>query len=380
MRVGIVTLYRGYNYGTSLQAYALKKYISSLGYDTQIIWTNENTEAGRDVRIGKIFRIVRRCILHPALFKKTFLGYKNSLTAEVPSPIKDKFLDFTKEELQVQGMNMNELKKFAASDETVAVVCGSDQIWSAAGANVDPLYFLQFVPKTKRIAYAPSFGSSMVPSYNRKLIKKYLKGFSHISVREDQGEKIVRELTGHNATVVLDPTLLQRWNSERNTINKKDYIVAYFLDKPSKAAIDSLRKAAVELACPIIAFPYKHFSYQEVPGTVYPDIGPKEFVSVIKNAKCVYTDSFHGTAFSINLQVPFWTFSRNYAGGVEQSSRITSLLKMVHMEEQYLTDRSSDKSVPQLNFEFSEKQLNIQREFSRKYLTDAFAEVVSSKI
>ena len=379
MRVGIVTLYRGYNYGTSLQAYALKKYISSLGYDAQIIWTDENTESGRDVRIGKIFRIIRRSVIRPALFKRTFLGYKNSLTAEMSQAIKQKFLDFTKEELQVQGMNMKELKKFAASDGTAAVVCGSDQIWSAAGANVEPLYFLQFVPEEQRVAYAPSFGSSTVPSYNRKLIQKYLKGFAHISVREDQGAKIVKELTGRDVAVVLDPTLLQKWDVEKKVIEEKDYIIAYFLNEPSQAALENLKKASEKLTCPIVAFPYKHLSYNEIQGIVYPDIGPKEFVSVIKNAKCVYTDSFHGTAFSINLQVPFWTFSRNYKGVVEQSSRITSLLKMVHMENQYITEQSLEKIVPELNFEYSEKQLEKNRELSRQYLVEALRKTASKR-
>ena len=191
MRVGIITLYRGYNYGTSLQAYALKKYIASLGYDAQIIWSKENTTAGRDIRIGKIIRIVRRSCFRPKLFKHTFLGYKNSIAAEIPTSIKRRFLEFTQRELQVEGMSMRNLKKFASSEKTVAVVCGSDQIWSAAGANVEPLYFLRFVPREKRVAYAPSFGSSTVPSYNRNLLKKYLEDIPKISIREEQGAKII---------------------------------------------------------------------------------------------------------------------------------------------------------------------------------------------
>lgn len=379
MRVGIVTLYRGYNYGTSLQAYALKKYISSLGYDAQIIWTDENTESGRDVRIGKIFRIIRRSVIRPALFKRTFLGYKNSLTAEMSQAIKQKFLDFTKEELQVQGMNMKELKKFAVSDGTAAVVCGSDQIWSAAGANVEPLYFLQFVPEEKRVAYAPSFGSSTVPSYNRKLIQKYLKGFAHISVREDQGAKIVKELTGRDVAVVLDPTLLQKWDVEKKVIEEKDYIVAYFLNEPSQAALESLKKASEKLTCPIVAFPYKHLSYNEIQEIVYPDIGPKEFVSVIKNAKCVYTDSFHGTAFSINLQVPFWTFSRNYKGVVEQSSRITSLLEKMNLTERYITSQSVCDADSNLDFSFAQKKLERERIISKRYLSEALKQAEGKK-
>lgn len=372
MRVGIITLYRGYNYGTSLQAYALKKYIASLGYDAQIIWSKENTTAGRDIRIGKIIRIVRRSCFRPKLFKHTFWGYKNSIAAEIPTSIKRRFLEFTQRELQVEGMSMRNLKKFATSEKTVAVVCGSDQIWSAAGANVEPLYFLRFVPREKRVAYAPSFGSSTVPSYNRNLLKKYLEDIPKISIREEQGAKIIEDLIGRTVPVVLDPTLLEKWDDMDEPVSWKDYVVAYFLSEPSENVIKSLKIVEEQYRCKIISFPYKYSAYDGLKNIEYPDVGPKEFVSIIKKAKCVYTDSFHGTAFSINQHVPFWTFSRNYKGVVEQSSRITSLLKMMRLENQYISDRDIIcKEIPQMDFSFSEQQLCNQRNISRDYLINA---------
>ncbi len=371
MRVGIITLYRGYNYGTSLQAYALKQYVASLGYEAKIIWTNENTMNGRDVRVGKIIRIFRRCIFRPELFKRTFLGYRDSITAEISPEIKKKFLKFTQQKLQVQGMSMKELKKFAADEETLAVICGSDQIWSAAGANVEPLYFLRFAPERKRVAYAPSFGSSTVPSYNYKLIQKYLTEIPQISVREDQGLKIVKDLIGREVSVVLDPTLLKKWDVPQNLFFKQKYVVAYFLNTPSQNALESLKIAQEKYNCKIVAFPYKHRSYKKLQNVVYSDVGPEEFVEIIGNASCVYTDSFHGTAFAINLHVPFWTFSRNYKGVVEQSSRITSLLKMVDMGQQYISGERVCEKIPELDFTVSEQRLIEQREISQKYLINA---------
>lgn len=374
MRVGIITLYRGYNYGTSLQAYALKKYIASLGYDAKIIWTKENTTAGRDIRIGKIIRIVRRSCFRPKLFKHTFWGYKNSIAAEMPTSIKRKFLEFTQRELQVEGMSMRNLKKFASSEKTVAVVCGSDQIWSAAGANVEPLYFLRFVPREKRVAYAPSFGSSTVPSYNRNLLKRYLEDIPKISIREKQGAKIIEDLIGRTVPVVLDPTLLEKWDDIDEPLSWKNYVVAYFLSEPSENVLKSLKIAQEKYNCKIVSFPYKHPAYDELRDIEYPVVGPKEFVSIIKRARCVYTDSFHGTAFSINLHVPFWTFSRNYKGVIEQSSRITSLLRMMRLENQYISDQNIIcKDIPQIDFLFAEQQLCYQRDISRQYLLNALS-------
>ena len=90
-KVGIITLYRGYNYGTSLQAYALKKAISDLGYDTEILWTNENTHAGRDIRVEKIVRMAARMLVHPELRKNTIRGYKKSLGTPIEERIKEEF-------------------------------------------------------------------------------------------------------------------------------------------------------------------------------------------------------------------------------------------------------------------------------------------------
>ena len=155
-------------------------------------------------------------------------------------------------------------------------------------------------------------------------------------------------------------------------VSWKDYVVAYFLSEPSENVIKSLKIVEEQYRCKIISFPYKHSAYDGLKNIEYPDVGPKEFVSIIKKAKCVYTDSFHGTAFSINLHVPFWTFSRNYKGVVEQSSRITSLLKMMRLENQYISDRDIIcKEIPQMDFSFSEQQLCNQRNISRDYLINA---------
>ncbi|MGA3234627.1 hypothetical protein ACA593_18305, partial [Lactiplantibacillus pentosus] len=70
-QIGLVTLYRGYNYGTSLQAYALKTYLEQLGYETDIIWKREGAHSGRDIRFEKLFRMFKQSILRPNLLKET---------------------------------------------------------------------------------------------------------------------------------------------------------------------------------------------------------------------------------------------------------------------------------------------------------------------
>lgn len=368
--VGIITLYRGYNYGTSLQAYALKKVIGELGYYATILWTDENTHSGRDIRINKVLRMGFRMLIHPDLFKHTIEAYNRSLRQPLDDAIKSKFIEFEKKHLQVKGLSFQKLKNFAYAADTQALVCGSDQIWSAAGANIEPLYYLQFAPQNKRVAYAPSFGASEIPAYNKALIKRYLQGFHRISVREKRGAEIVKELLGIDVPVLIDPTLLLDWNEWKGGANNKDYILLYFLDEPSDDTIDYIQWLADNIAAEVYALPYRFKKYEKLTFLKYINAGPEEFVSLVSDAKFVLTDSFHGTAFSINFNVPFYTFARNY-GSVRQTSRITSLLQTFGLEKQYIECvQQVIKSVPSLDFTRSNEILTEQRKKAEKYLKE----------
>lgn len=379
--IGIITLYRGYNYGTSLQAYALKKVIGELGYYATILWTDENAHSGRDIRINKVLRMGVRMLIHPDLFKHTIEAYNRSLRQPLDDAIKSKFIEFEKKHLQVKGLPFQKLKNFAYAADTQALVCGSDQIWSAAGANVEPLYYLRFAPIDKRVAYAPSFGASKVPAYNQKLIKKYIAEIPYVSVREKQGAQIVFDLTKREVPVVLDPTLLVDWNQWEKP-EKGDYFLLYFLSEPSLNTINKIAALAKRENCRIVALPYRFCVYSKIKDIDYPNAGPKEFVKLIRNARCVYTDSFHGTIFSINLNVPFWTIARNYGKGiVEQSSRITSILETFKLSGQYICNDAEAKlsDIPLLDFEEINLIRKEQKEKSLEYLKKALGEKNGSK-
>mgnify|MGYP002853589345 CR=1 FL=1 len=378
MKIGLVTLYRGYNYGTSLQAYALKYFISSLGYQTEIIWLAEGAQKGRDIRLGKIAKMLWRCLWHFQLFKHTFLSYKNSFSKKILPGIKTKFLEFADEKLQVKGLAEKQLKAFSVDKDTLAVVCGSDQIWSATAANIEPLYFLRFAPEQKRVAYAPSLGSKTVSQYNKKILTKYISEIPFVSVREESGARIIKELTGREVPVLLDPTLLLDWNDFCTESIFENYIVAYFLDVPSSVALQSIKHISNKYNCRVIVFPHKYAEYQPFNNIMYYPAGPQDFICLIKGAKCVLTDSFHGTIFSINLQTPFWTFERNYASGKGQSDRIISILNKMNLQSYYIT--APDEKIQNIpsdkqTMKVAKKWILTQRDVARKYLQDAFRQI-----
>lgn len=375
MKIGIITLYRGYNYGTSLQAYALKKYLCNLGYESEIIWEKKSYLKGRDIRLVKILRMIRRSFFHPKLIVKTYLGYKNNFHNEPNEESKKKFTFFMHNVLKVKGLSYNDLKKFAESKDVAAIICGSDQIWNANTPNVDPLYYLRFVPKNKRIAYAPSFGSSTIPIYNKRIMSKYLKDIPNISVREKSGVKIVKKLIDREVPSLIDPTLLLDWKSEKYSRNNEDYILLYFLDEPSDDVINYIEKIINTYGLSIKALPFMFDSYKKLENVEFISAGPFEFVSLIINAKYVFTDSFHGTAFSVNLKKPFFTFERNYKNNRGQSSRIIDFLELVGLKNQYMNDEvlKSDISLPKIDFSYASKVLAKERKKSKRYLNNAIS-------
>jgi len=379
----IATTYKGYNFGTSLQAYASKLFISKMGYVGEIIWYKDFLAKGRDIRIRKILMILLRIISSPSLFKKTILIYKNSFEREIGEESKVFFKKFAEDKLNVKKMYWYELKKYAKSNDVIASICGSDQIWNATNIYIDPIYYLKFSPQERRVAYAPSFGKDQIPNYNKNIIKKNIEKIKYISVREEQGVNIIKELLGKDVPVMLDPTLLiqrEQWiNESVNYLAKieEDYILLYFLDSPSQMAMKYINRVVEKFGLKVIAIPNMHTEFQKFPNYVIKNVGPLEFVNLVAHAKFVCTDSFHGTAFSVNLNIPFITFKREYGAASDQSSRIISLLSNLKLEDRYISDNEAELDLLGLSFEVSEKILENEREKAKEYLIQAFTSIES---
>lgn len=386
-KIGIATVHTGFNYGSCLQAYAGQTYLSSLGYDVELLWYKDGLVKGRDIRIKKLICMGMRTIWRPKLLKKTFLTYQRSLKKEINQQTKEYFLDFQKKNLKVKKCSWGELKQYAKDPNTLACVCGSDQIWNATNVYIDPIFYLRFAPKYKRVAYAPSFGKNEIPNYNKNIIKNYISDFNYISVREEQGTEIVKELINRNVPAVIDPTLLLNKEQWSRCINKemylpKEYILVYFLDKPTKTALSYIEKLEKDLQVPIIAIPYKYEELSSFRNLTYKDAGPEQFLNLIKNARFVCTDSFHGMAFSANFNIPFYIFQRDYGTATDQSSRIISLLEKLNLDDRFVheVNESNLKNFKlDINFDVSNNKLYEEREKSRMYLESAFAEIEKTK-
>lgn len=387
-KISITTVYTGFNYGSSLQAYASKEYLSSLGYEAEILWYRDGFIKGRDFRLKKLLIMFLRTFWRPSLFRKTFSTYKKSLQKEISEDVKKAFLEFTDSKLQVKKYSWSGLKAYARNDNVLACICGSDQIWNATNVYIDPIFYLLFAPRQKRIAYAPSFGKSEIPKYNKEIIRTYVSEFDYLSVREEQGATIIADLIGTDAPVLIDPTLLLDKNDWLNmvgnlqTCKRGEYILLYFLDEPSSSAIQYIKRLIEVYNYSIIAIPYQHSEFANFDCCYTVCAGPLEFIDLVSKASFVCTDSFHGTAFSINLNIPFLTFKRDYGTAADQSSRIVSLLNKLGLKERFISEMESKEEINleyQMYFENSNRLLANERQKAKEYLLNSIA-AIESKI
>lgn len=377
-KVAIMTWYSYRNFGTALQAAAMPYVISKLGYKPfNISYDPEPVQRKNNrVRRSLVKRIIKRA--------KWVFGPR-PLASKERNAAFDRFissnLNFTEE---VAG---NELVKL--SDFFDAFVCGSDQIWSPRC--FDAHYYLDFVSNpSKKIAYAPSFGcESITDNRMASRIASLIQKFGSIAVREKTGASIVEHLIGVRPQVVLDPTLLldaEEWQGFSNPypINTEEpYCLFYFLGSYS-----GNRRAAYKIAesrgLKVLEIPVFQQQIRQ-PSTLGADIGPAEFVSLIRDAELVCTDSFHGMVFATILNSQFVPFERFEPEGKDsQNTRVYNYLDVVGLKKILLTRAQlgnwRDYADPFIDFETVMCRIRTQREESLQYLKNALAAATTCSI
>lgn len=252
-KIGISTVHTGFNYGSALQAYASKVILQELGYQGINISLKGSLIKGRDVRIKKIAVIAIRLLRQPHNIKKRVSIYSDNLSKSYSEQTKVLFNNFRLNKINPYSCTWNQLKRIAKSDDFKAFLCGSDQVWNSEALYVDPQYYLRFAPKVKRIAFSPSFGRDKVADYNKSIIKKYIMDIPNLSVREESGVSIIKELTNKDAAHLIDPTLMldgTKWDQylelQEDISDTENYILAYFLNEPSDYAKECIKKLAQE--------------------------------------------------------------------------------------------------------------------------------------
>lgn len=291
-KVVIVTINISYNIGNKLQNYALKKTLENLGYRVCTLKNIYNLTSKK----AKVLKKLSPTALLAIYRLKRVLGF-DKLESQ-------RMIEYVKFDKKLGNKYYSKHALKSLSKKISAFVAGSDQVWNfdfqINDMEINMLGF--YTDGAKKISYAASVGMKEFSDLQSETVKKYLPKFDLLSVRENDAKRLIEPIVGKEVKVVLDPTLLldsAQWDKialKPKWYDGSDYALIYFLgEKDDKfiKLIDELKQAkGLKIIDPLDK---KSPSYQ---------CGPAQFVYLIKNSKCVVTDSYHATVFSLIYQRP----------------------------------------------------------------------------
>lgn len=329
MRIGVVTFHHSINsYGACLQAYATVSTLRDMGYEAELI----NYENYYEQRVFKDRSkpLLSKLYIRVNWFARMFLfgGWKSPKVQK--RELDNIYGGVTEIYHSVREMNGLQYD---------VLLVGSDQVWNPEiSGYLDPVYLLEFGSAKRRISYASSMGSYTLTANEAKHFSEALSNYFAISVRETFAKKQLQPLSDKHIDVVLDPTLLlsrEQW-AAKMSIQKEHssnaYILTYFIGSSIEKLWDKVEPYAKALSLPIHNIQTHKRKSMHV-DYVLCNMTLNEMLNSIENAALVITDSFHGTAFSVNLGKQFVVIPN-----VKNPLRVENLLSILGLSERILPD------------------------------------------
>lgn len=383
-KVGIITIVNANNYGAELQAFATFRKLQLMGYNAEIInylyykdWRYIDSKMSRSFNSmsikGKIIYFAKYRVASFVL---------NKILPLICKDVKQRIANFNSfHQHNTRFSKLYKSMKDLYTDTPIydVYMVGSDQVWNPnASSSIEP-YFLTFAPHSAlTVSYASSFGVSKIENNSiANRIKLGLSSIKTISVRESSGVNLVKELTGRTAQLVCDPTLLlnkSEWTMFMKPVSNmpQRYVLIYQLSE-SDAIVKLATRIGKQEQIPVYRICKRAFKVKKDKGVVnILNAGPSEFLSLITNASFIITNSFHGTAFSINFDVPFYTV---VSAKKKNNNRMESLLDYVGLGKRIVKDDVDITNLPIVGYDVNATQLKLKsfRLESEKFLEDALA-------
>lgn len=350
MKIGIITIHYGFNFGSALQAYALSNFIN-----TQLTGVNA--------------KLIKYIPPRYSIYRRYFATnkYKNNIKKMaylfITMPFKlrnqwifdrflDKYIPMTKKINNIYDAR-NVTGRFDG------FITGSDQVWNSDyNEGIDPMYYLEFASATqKKFSYAASCGRDDISSEEWDIIDEYLKSFSGISLRERNTTKSFRDKGYHNAIQSLDPIFLLN-KEEWKKIEKRphtvisEYVLIYCLDSDEDELIRVAKEIANNRKLKIAIISYSHVWNRYDVDYIYRNQSPNNFLWLISHASYVVTNSFHGVAFSINLEKQFVAVKRK-----RYNNRLDSILETMNLLNRYVIQQEYFKMKDDIDYD----KINIRK-------------------
>lgn len=367
-KISVITVLNTINYGSVLQTFATQKYLENLGMEVEFI-----DYCRPDQRAG-----ARAC--------RVLLDKKNSLKQWIKKPLRDvlelvsickstkMFRKFLRENIHLTTARYASIHDLVENPPDADIYAtGSDQMWNSEwNQGIEKSFFLTFVPNNKkRISFSTSIGKTVWDKWEAEKVVPLLQKYDYITLREQSAVDLLRQY-GIEGTLVLDPTLLfdrNQWNNYLPQKKQKEhYLLVYQLHQTHAQAdfTKAVKAFALKKGLAIKRITYS-FS-DRLPGQkiVLPEVFT--FLQLIRDAEFIITDSFHGTAFSVNFNKQFAViYPENF------STRMDSLLLMTGLNSRRFTDSSNLKTFDlkidydPINQILNEKRAKIKKEFATHF-------------
>ncbi len=366
-KVGIITFHASHNCGSMMQAYALQKILKKMNIDNEII--DFQSFGQKDMY----------AVIHTKKEWKSLV--KNILTLPYRKKLKLQWESYEQYKNKIFELSDKHYSTTSELTETnnlySTFISGADQIWNITIRDYDDAYFLSFVTDNrKKNSYAPSFGAKRIEEYadNKQKYINFLNSYNNLSIRENNGKQWIKELTGRNAKLVLDPTLLLEeddYSEAMEDIAIDGNYIFYYSPKYNKKIDELVKRIAKKYNKKVIVWNATEYyvKQERKNGFILPEkINPGVYLYLIKHADLIITTSFHGSIFSTIFRKKFWTIKNGDM--YKNDDRVITLLKQIGFEDK-LIDLEFDNNkdyFEEINYTNFERKLDELKNESINYL------------
>lgn len=367
IKIGIITLSASDNCGSLLQTYALQEVLKER-YECEVDIINFNSRESKEVY--NLFS--KNFYKHP---KKTLFTIKHLKSIkhqrEGYAKFRNKFLNLTEKEFE----DVESLREI--SNNYDIVITGSDQVWNVYMTDYNDAFYLPWTNSSKKVSYAASLGSTQVIDEKKSIeLKKMLSSFSCISVRESTGKETIEKLIGKDVEVTADPTMLlsdEKWDDLAGSrMIDKEYIFYYSWSYPNENMNKLVQKFAKEKGLEVFVInSSRWYKYrpEDFGFNLYKDSGPIEFLNLMKYAKYVFVQSFHGAVFANVFKKRFFFLNENANGSVD--FRTKNIIGILHEEKQIVHDLKDIENAMYTRLTYKSQELDELRKNSFNYLDES---------
>lgn len=303
MRIGILTFHYGSNYGGVLQCYALQQILKAKGHEVCIINYIPNDSIKRFAQV--ILYLLKK---HNSSSLKLATHYilRHQKSRNVFREFREKYLNQS-----VEHPNISQFKELLLD----VIIVGSDQVWNYTQQR-SQVYFLGWLnnPKIRKVSYAACCGSNQINEKYRNELIAQLNQFNALSVRNTETKAFIRNLINKEVPIVLDPTMLYDFKEFLKS-NTEKYILTYILNEEieggNEKAINLIKEKYNDMPVYSIVISDRIPRLCNWADKQFYDLNPDQWINMIYNCSFMFTDSYHGTLFSIKYHKPFISYYNN---------------------------------------------------------------------